>query len=648
MVRASAATADCETRDSWFWQQDVNTVTSFAYVVVGAVVLGAVVRRRLPRAFAVLGVTAALAGFGSVWYHADSGDVGHAVHDVGLLAMLGFLAGWHVGRLLDATGAGAIVGAVLAAVAGGVAFPFSGASTNVLVGVAVAALVTSELAARVRGLPPVWTAPLVVLVAVAGGVWALGTPDSPICDDASLLQPHGVWHVLSAMTVLAWADRATAADDPLHPPRLWRHATDRAIGGLAWVLAHAFHRTVEVTGRARLPEGRPVLIVANHGNGFVDPIVVAAVLRRLPRFLAKAALWKVVPARPFLWLAGVLPVYRSSDGDRTAGNRSTFAACHHELGLGATVAIFPEGTTGDRAGLDRVRSGAARIALGALAEAPDVVVLPVGLAFESRIETRSRAVVMVGEPIAVAPYASVPARADADPARQDVERLTGAIRDALEAVSPEFESVEEREVLRAAARATLHESSRRRPPFAQVEVLARRMAAAPAAARARVADAYGRYALRLQLIGLDDRDVEVARTSRLRLAASIVALVLAGSLVVTATLIHLPAILLVVLATGSVRSTATKGTVRMLVGLVTLLATWAVAGAVLADGAGAFVAGVVVAVGGAAALAVWGPLTTEVAGMWARLRARDRAGLMPPVLEARADVVSAVRAAADA
>jgi hypothetical protein len=154
--------------------------------------------------------------------------------------------------------------------------------------------------------------------------------------------------------------------------------------------------------------------------------------------------------------------------------------------------------------------------------------------------------------------------------------------------------------------------------------------------------------LRLQLIGLDDRDVEVARTSRLRLAASIVALVLAGSLVVTATLIHLPAILLVVLATGSVRSTATKGTVRMLVGLVTLLATWAVAGAVLADGAGAFVAGVVVAVGGAAALAVWGPLTTEVAGMWARLRARDRAGLMPPVLEARADVVSAVRAAADA
>ena len=44
--------------------------------------------------------------------------------------------------------------------------------------------------------------------------------------------------------------------------------------------------------------------------------LVAAALGRLPRFIAKAALWRVTVARPFLALAGVLPVYRTGDGDR--------------------------------------------------------------------------------------------------------------------------------------------------------------------------------------------------------------------------------------------------------------------------------------------------------------------------------------------
>jgi 1-acyl-sn-glycerol-3-phosphate acyltransferase len=123
----------------------------------------------------------------------------------------------------------------------------------------------------------------------------------------------------------------TMRDDP---PRLWRRATDRCIGLLATVLTHAFHRSVDVVGRDRIPAGRPQLVVANHGNGFVDPIVVAAVLRRLPRFMSKAALWKVPVARPFLGLAGVLPVYRSADGDRPGDNRSVFAECHRELAGG--------------------------------------------------------------------------------------------------------------------------------------------------------------------------------------------------------------------------------------------------------------------------------------------------------------------------
>ena len=135
--------------------------------------------------------------------------------------------------------------------------------------------------------------------------------------------------------------------------------------------------------------------------------------------------------------------------------------------------------------------------------------------------------------------------------------------------------------------------------------------------------------------------------SGLRLVLSVAAIVTLGSVVLTASLIHLPALVLVVVATGLVRSTATKGTVRMLVGLVAGLATWIIAGILIADGAAAWLAGLTVAAEGALALAVWTPLTRLVARLIGALRARNRAGLLPPVLEERSRMGAAVREAAD-
>jgi glycerol-3-phosphate O-acyltransferase/dihydroxyacetone phosphate acyltransferase len=376
--------------------------------------------------------------------------------------------------------------------------------------------------------------------------------------------------------------------------------------------------------------------------------VVSAVLGRIPRFIAKAALWKVFVARPFLWLAGVLPVYRASDGDRSSNNASVFDACHRKLAQGATVAIFPEGTTGDRGGLDRVRSGAARIALGALPAAPDLVIVPIGLAYEDRVETRSRAVVMFGEPIIVADHASAQHSPDGDPDRDDVRELTATITASLEDVSPSFASVDERELLRAAANTErAAEDGKHIPSFGEIEVVARRLAAAPASARARVVEAYERYATRLQLVGISDSQLSSNRVPLSRIAMSALALVFAGSLLMTVTLINLPAAFIVVIATALVRSTATKGTVRLLVGLVAGLATWIIAGIVIADGWWAVAVALAVALGGVAALFIWPPLIHQAVILIGRIRLRDRVGLLPPVLEARERVVAEVRSAAD-
>jgi hypothetical protein len=308
------------------------------------------------------------------------------------------------------------------------------------------------------------------------------------------------------------------------------------------------------------------------------------------------------------------------------------------------VAIFPEGTTGDRAGLDRVKSGAARIALGALPTAPNVVIVPIGLAFESRVETRARAVVMFGEPIEVAAFIGSGLGPNGEPERADADALTERITEALERVSPQFASLDEREVLRAAAREERSDATGRvEVSFGDAEVVARRLAAAAPAARERVIAAYRDFATRLQLLGLSARELRPRRVSTGRLVVSALALFLAGSLIVPLTLVHLPAVLIIVVGTGLVRSAATKGTVRMLLGLVTLVATWTLAGMWLGDGWTAVAAGVAVAIGGALALVVWPPLYRQAVVLIGRVRVRDRIGLVPPVIEARSTVVAAVR-----
>ena len=431
----------------------MNAWTSLGYVAVGLLLVAEVARSRLPRSIGVFAAFVVLEGFGSFLYHADATDLSQGLHDIPLAAMVAFIAGWQVGRLFGSPGTAQSSGSAAASLLGTIFMASDIQGVNAIVGVGVGIVVVPKMAARFRHLAPVWTLPLLVLTALALVCWVLGTGTSPVCEEDSWAQLHGVWHLLTALLALVWVDKAVAVAQPERPPEMLRRGTDRVDRAPRPGARARVPPLGRRPGSGRVPTGRPVLIVANHGNGFVDPIVVAAALGTLPRFLAKAALWKVKFARPFLALAGVLPIYRSSDGDRTSDNRSVFEACELDLARGSMVAIFPEGTTGDRAGLDRVRSGAARIALGALPMAPDLVIVPIGLAFESRVETRSRTVVMFGEPIVVAEHWSTPAPATQhEPDRQAVLALTEVIGDALEAVSPEFASVDEREILRAAAR----------------------------------------------------------------------------------------------------------------------------------------------------------------------------------------------------
>jgi 1-acyl-sn-glycerol-3-phosphate acyltransferase len=364
-----------------------------------------------------------------------------------------------------------------------------------------------------------------------------------------------------------------------------RRSLDRAIAVVARLAVRGFFRTAEIEGFDTIPDGRPVLIVANHFNGFVDPVILVAALRRLPRFLARGTLWNIRWIRPLLALAGMLPVYRPDDrGPRAAGNASTFAAAHRELAAGGTVAIFPEGTTHDSPRLVKVRTGAARIALGARAGGVGgLSIVPVGITFEDKIALRSRVLIHAGPPLDLDGNIGRFVEAGS-PATEDnheaVRRLTEEIHERLRDVSPDFATFREAEALSRAALITLRTDvagPQDLIPLSPRQSLASRLGRAPVDHRERVVDMLARYELDLDLVGVSDDEVMPPASRRVllgRFFGLLVRFVILAPFALAGLLVNALPAFVVWVAGRRVREPVTKGTVRMLVALIVFPAMW--------------------------------------------------------------------------
>lgn len=211
-----------------------------------------------------------------------------------------------------------------------------------------------------------------------------------------------------------------------------------------------FFREIEVTGADNLPVRGPVIVVANHFNSLIDGVLVTCFLPRIPRLLAASTVWDNTPVVPFLNAAGVIPLYRTKDvGRSTARSNRPFSQTSSLLQAGGILALFPEGVSHNRPHLMPVRSGAARIALEAEdTDAPlSITFVPVGLTFEAKTRFRSRALMQIGTPIAVAQ----PADNGEAARRVAVRRMTGDIQDGLAAVTLNAGSWEDARLVARAA-----------------------------------------------------------------------------------------------------------------------------------------------------------------------------------------------------
>ncbi|MDQ3650495.1 MAG: lysophospholipid acyltransferase family protein [Acidobacteriota bacterium] len=192
-----------------------------------------------------------------------------------------------------------------------------------------------------------------------------------------------------------------------------------------------FFRRVEVAGLERVPRRGATIFVLNHQNGLVDPAFLLCYAPRPVSFLAKSTLFRT-PVLGFLVRAlDAIPVYRKQDaGQDTSKNRETFTRAHNLLKSGGTIGVCPEGVSHNESSLRPLKSGTARIALGAAStgDALDLKIVPAGLYYTAKTMFRSSALLYFGEPVRVEP---VTLDADDEPPREAVQELSEHIARAL-------------------------------------------------------------------------------------------------------------------------------------------------------------------------------------------------------------------------
>jgi hypothetical protein len=153
-VRALLATggSDCERVTENLLAQPVNTVSSLAYVAVGAWVA----LRASGAAGRIFGVLVALTGVGSIAYHGWDGDGVGIAHDLSIVAVAVFILGFEATHARSHRRAAGYV---------------------------------------------------VAITALAIGVAAnlLGRTGAPLCVPGSVVQWHALWHVATAVALGAWA-----------------------------------------------------------------------------------------------------------------------------------------------------------------------------------------------------------------------------------------------------------------------------------------------------------------------------------------------------------------------------------------------------------------------------------------------------------
>jgi len=198
------------------------------------------------------------------------------------------------------------------------------------------------------------------------------------------------------------------------------------------IAVRIYFRNKYVSGKENIPSGRPVMFVANHPGAFMDPIVIGTYANRSLYYIARGESFKNKLAAWFFRRIHMIPVYRKEETpELTHKNTDVFKACFEHFERGRSLMIFPEGSSKIEYRLRKVKSGAARIALGAENQnnfGLGLMIVPVGLTYSNPKNFRTDVHVSFGKPLNLKEYQKEYEKDNFSTAKQLTKDIENAIK----------------------------------------------------------------------------------------------------------------------------------------------------------------------------------------------------------------------------
>ncbi|AFL85430.1 1-acyl-sn-glycerol-3-phosphate acyltransferase [Belliella baltica DSM 15883] len=163
-----------------------------------------------------------------------------------------------------------------------------------------------------------------------------------------------------------------------------------------------FYKEIVVEGKHNIPKGKSILMVSNHQNALIDPLLLATLSGLKPHFLTRASVFQKPFVAKMLNYIQMIPIYRVRDGVRNMEkNQETFDKSVQVLLKKGSMLIFGEGSHSTKRNLRPMKKGFARIAVQALQVNPelDLFILPVAINYSNHNHSGSKVRITFGEVI---------------------------------------------------------------------------------------------------------------------------------------------------------------------------------------------------------------------------------------------------------
>ena len=171
-----------------------------------------------------------------------------------------------------------------------------------------------------------------------------------------------------------------------------------------------YFRKITVKNLEFVPDDTPIIFAPNHPGAFMDPIVIASVLKQQLHFLARGESFSNSVSRWIFSNLNMIPIYRPSETpDLMHKNKEVFQKAFELLEAKGAIIIFPEGSSKTERRIRKVKTGAARIAMEAEALHGynlGVKIIPVGLNYANLHRFKSDVFINIAAPISMSEYVS--------------------------------------------------------------------------------------------------------------------------------------------------------------------------------------------------------------------------------------------------